>query len=276
MKRTILLFSTLLFSVVILCAQTSEKGYPNRTGLSNEDFFTKSDLVVESSFLGIVATYDTKGNKKRDDIYSIAAIKVHRIYKGDKSLEGDTVYIVGKGGTLGDENTYLHNNNANLKESEFVLETIEEIQYGSPPPLLKNNGCRYCNISDYVPHIYFFKTSDFPDINDSKYSSYKKYKYLYSSETRLYVCGDKVLGLNNLVFQNRGEFYNYMKQFEGFIVPKPTSLPEEQIEKTVPKEIVIDSLQYETQRYNEVPMDFIHPEMMKEKKQDSKKKSEKN
>ena len=276
MKRTILLFSTLLFSVVILCAQTSEKGYPNRTGLTNEDFFTKSDLVVESSYIGLVATYDIEGNKRLDDIYSIAAIKIHKVYKGDKSLEGDTVYIVGKASALGIENTYWRDTYwrdhiANLKEGEIAIEPIEEILYAFPS-ILKHNDCRNCYFHDDAPHIHFFRLSDFPDIQNPKISPYIKYKFLYSSETKLYVCDDKILGLNNLVFQNRGEFYDYIKQFEGFIVPERTSLPEEQFEKAVPKEIVIDSMQYEIQKYNETPMDFIHPEMMKEKKKEIKKK----
>jgi len=223
MKKTILLFITLLFSVVtLLHAQTAEKGYTNfyAGGLTNEDFFTKSDLVVESRYIGIVAIYDTKGNRNSNDIYSILAVKIHRVYKGDKSLEGDTVYIVSKGGTLGTESVYLHDNSANLKEGEVAVETIEEIQYGHAPPLLKNNDCRYCNVSDYVPHIHFFRVSDFPDIKDSKYSPYKKYKFFYTSGTKLYICGDKILGLNNLIFQNRREFYNYIKQFEEFMIPK--------------------------------------------------------
>jgi len=224
MNKPILLFITLLFSVATLYAQTTEQKRLNfhAGGLSNEDFFIKSDLVVESRFLGIVATYDIEGNKNLGDIYSITAMKVHRVFKGDKSLEGDTIYFIEKGNTLvGIENTYYWRDYiANLKENEGAVDPIYEIQYPPPHPLLKNNDCRNCNISDYASHIYFFKASDFPDIKDSKYTFYKKYKFLYNSETRLYVCGDKILGLNNLVFQNRGEFYDYIKQFEGFLIPE--------------------------------------------------------
>jgi len=239
MKKTILLFSTLLFSVATLYAQATEKRNTNfhAGGLTNEDFFTQSDLVVESSFLGIVATYDTKGNRNSNDIYSIAAIKVHKVYKGDKSLERDTVYIVGKGGLHDIAKLFWLDDIANIEEGEFAVEPEHGILYAIPS-IIDHYECGNCNWHDDVPHIFFFRISDFPDIENSKYSSYKKYKYLYSSETRLYVCGDKILGLDNLVFQNRREFYDYIKQFEGFIVPKSTSLPEKQIEKTVPKEML--------------------------------------
>ena len=32
----------------------------------------------------------------------------------------------------------------------------------------------------------------------------------------MFVLGDKVLGLDNLVFHNREDFYNYMKHFRGY------------------------------------------------------------
>jgi len=63
----------------------------------------KISLRNQNSFLkpiNIVATYDTKGNKNRDDIYSIYAIRVLKVYKGDPSLTGEIIYRTQKGGDL--------------------------------------------------------------------------------------------------------------------------------------------------------------------------------
>jgi len=62
MKNTIL-FLINLFCVAFLYAQNTK---PEKdTPLPNEDFLTKSELVIEGQPINIVATYDTKGNKKR-------------------------------------------------------------------------------------------------------------------------------------------------------------------------------------------------------------------
>jgi len=69
MKKLILLLFVLT-STLLLNAQSAEKeqNSANENSLSDEEFFTKADLVVEWQFLRIVETYDTKGNKKYDDI----------------------------------------------------------------------------------------------------------------------------------------------------------------------------------------------------------------
>ena len=234
MKKSILFLTTML-SVVLLHAQTTEiNDFPL---LSNEEFFTQSELVIEGRYIKTVFTYDTKGNRNKEDIYSILAIKVIRVFKGDLSLTGDTVFIVNKGGTLGVENIYL---SERVNDDEVPVFAQEEIQYVIPQ-LLKENDIR--NISEYMPLIYFFTTSDFPENRvHSKYSFCKKYKFIKNGENKLYVCENKILGLNNLVFQNREDFYNYMRQFEGFTVPEAEPLPEKKQTKEQTKEIILDSL----------------------------------
>jgi len=59
-------------------------------------------------------------------------------------------------------------------------------------------------------------------MKNNKYSRFDKYKFFQHEDDVLYVCGNKILGLNNLVFQSREEFYNYMRQFRGFTVPEIT------------------------------------------------------
>ena len=252
MKKTILLVTTLL-CVVLLHAQNIEN---NNFPLSNEECFQQAELVVEGCFEKVVATYDTKGNGNFNDTYSVSTYKVQRVYKGEQYAAGECIYVVRKGAYLGEER----------------LGYLEDTYIRTTPPL-SNHGITAVN--SHSPAIFFFVTSDFPDDRNSLYFHNKKYKFLGEGH-RLFVSGDIVAGTNGLAFSNREQLYNYMRNFEGFIVPDPTSLLEKSLEKKVPKEVIIDSIQYETQKYNEVPMDFMHPEMMKEKKQDSKKKSEKN
>jgi hypothetical protein len=79
----------------------------------------------------------------------------------------------------------------------------------------------------------FFVISDFPENPDkSKNSSSVKFKLLQNKEKASLKFGDyswgarnnwrfgKITGLNNLVFNNREELYEYMRQFENISIPK--------------------------------------------------------
>jgi hypothetical protein len=89
MKKIILLLATLL-SVTFLYAQTVEnKQNPNKIPRTNEDFFTQAEFVAEGYFFKCVATYDTKGNGKREDFFAIVEYKIKKVYKGDISLAGN-------------------------------------------------------------------------------------------------------------------------------------------------------------------------------------------
>jgi len=217
MKKYILFLITLL-SAVLLNAQgmTREELYEAlHGGLSNEDFFIQSELVVEGKMLRIMDTYDTKGDGKRDDMYSILPIKVHKVYKGDPSLmAGDTVYTVCK-------KTMLTGMFIDYYSGEW--EGINKSW--ACPPVLSHNGIRG-GVSFDTPCIFFLITSNLPDSKDQKYSSYPKYKFLnQNEESKLWTWGtEKTLGLNNLVFNTREELYSYMRQFEGYTVPDPAPL----------------------------------------------------
>jgi len=230
MKKTLLLLTALL-CVSFLYAQNPIQ--EEDTPLPNEDFFTKSELVIEGQPISIVATYDTKGNKNRDDIYSIFAIRVLKVYKGDPSLIGEIVYRTEKGGVLGQEDL-ANSRRANASRGVEILD--EEIRY-LVPYIFSKNGVN-CGIYHLTPRIYFLTTSDFPDILDSKYAPYKKYKrfteytntggLFYNS---MFVCGGVIAGLDDFFFQTREEFYNYMRPFEGFTVPEPAPPQEKQPEE---------------------------------------------
>ena len=203
MKKTIF-FLIALFCVVFLYAQKTK----NRQ-FSNKDFFTKAELVIEGQYMRLIHTYNLKGTDKYEDGFEIYAIKVIRVYKGNQSLADDTVYVVNKGGLVGQEKSL---------DGEF---TTTFCPMGSIPVA----GTNY-HINYFSPRIYFLVTSDLPDDANSKYDSITKYKYVWRNTGEfimkydtMFVLGDKVLGLDNLVFQNREDFYNYMKHFRGFTVP---------------------------------------------------------
>ena len=134
-------------------------------------------------------------------------IKVTRVYKGDPSLTSEVVYTVTTGLGLGVENLSAGNSTT----SYWIPYTFRRNEI--------NQG-----VSVFSPRIFFFVSSDLPDNENSKYFSHKKYKHLREcfkgNIDDVYVYKDKVLGLNNLVFHNREDFYNYMKQLEGFTVPE--------------------------------------------------------
>ena len=211
MKKSILFLTTML-SVVFLHAQTEK---PN-TPIPNEEFFIQAELVFEGHFLRYVESYDTKGESKSKDCITISAYQVTRVYKGDQSLTGEIVYKAVQGYALGLEKL------TNSTTSYWI------------PPIFRRNGINEA-VSAYSPRIFFFAASDLPDDENSKYFSHKKYKHLRNSFEGniddVYVYENKILGLDNLVFHNREDFYNYMKQFEGFTVPEADPKIEKDMEK---------------------------------------------
>jgi len=227
MKKTLLLFAT-LFCVTFLYAQDNAKQ------LTNEEFFTQADLVFEGYLLKTVDIYDSKGNdiynSKYDDCYRITAYIVQQIYKGPKYNTGDTIFIITQGASLDLKDMILDNSN---KRRDYSKGTSM-----APSPFLYKIGFD-CSISNYMPSIYFLVHSDFPDDINSKYALCQKYKYLtlYGDSSKevhynkMYICRNKIIGLDSLIFHQREDFYSYMKQFDGFRVPEPAPQPVKQPEK---------------------------------------------
>ena len=233
MKKSILFLTTML-CVVFLHAQTNEtkENNPYNLPLSNEEFFKQAEIVFEGYFIKIVAGYNLKGTEKYSDGYKIAAYKVQRIYKGTQFIEGDTIYITHPGGLAGMENDKFDDDNNYI------------------PSVLYKNGI-YWAPQLRSPTIYFLESSNFPDDENSKYFAHKKYKFFHKG--RMYIYENTIIGLNDLIFRERDDFYDYMRQFEGFTVPEQTPQPEKQ--KEINENIIdnnleniqinIDSLQYE-------------------------------
>jgi len=270
MKKPILLF-ILLLCVAFLHAQNTENKKPT---LSNEEFFQRAELVFEGQFIKIVSTYDPKGTAKFDDCFRIEAYAVHKVYKGDTLLTGKTIYAVQQRALLGEEKT-VYTQEPTVGDDGIITFTKTDFGYVRPY-ILQKHGIN-CSVNFFSPSIYFFTSSDFPDNENSEYSSFKKYKLIehYSEEFMfdnniMYVCGEIVAGLNDLVFRKREDFYNYMRQFEGFMVPEPKlqSQPEKQLQKVPEEAHYIDDLP-------KALSDSLLHEIYKEHKKDSKKKVQK-
>ena len=230
MKKNLLL-------LIALCCVASLYAQNNEKRLANEEFFTQADIVFEGRYLKTVDIYDSKGNdkynSKTEDCYSINAYVVQRMYKGPKYNEGDIIYIVSQGGWLGAKDNLDWYSGIGFNESSIGV-TFK-------------NGIN-CGLDEKLPAIHFLVHSDFPNDVNSKYASYEKYKFLtlfydFSKDyfPKLFICQDKIIGLDSLFFHEREDFYNYIKQFKGFTVPESISLPEEQIENGDVQQIIIDS-----------------------------------
>ena len=206
MKKNLLLFLIALFCILFANAQT-EKQIP----LPNEEFFTQADLVIEGIYLREVHTYNLEGTSKFEDCYRICSFKVIRVYKGDPSLTDSIIYVVRKGAYLGSEKKY---------DDGSVRTVSSELPY-----LLAENGVSQ-GVNFFTPSIYFFKNSDYAEDANSKYATFPKYKYVIDYiggrmyYDMMFVVGDKIIGLDSLVFHTHEDFYNYIKQFRGFTVPE--------------------------------------------------------
>ena len=191
-------------------AQTENNPY--NLPLSNEEFFKQSEIVFEGYFIKVVAGYNPKGTEEYLDGYKIMAYKVQRMYKGTQYSDGDTIYITHPGWRTKMENS---TNNSNIYDDEIVY----------IPGILSKNRIN-CAPKQSSPAIFFLMASDFPDDKNSQYFSYKKYMIFHNQG--MYICGNIIIGLNDLIFRQRDDFYNYMKQFEGFNISELTPKIEKQ------------------------------------------------
>jgi len=223
MKKSILLVFVSLLLTIIVHAQEREYIYWRDTKreiikeelLSDEEFFEKSELIIEGKFIDYLGSYDAKGHYNADDIYSEYRVLVQRVFKGDQRLKNDTICLVRKGGTI-------------YKKTEKGTKRINS--NGDFPPDPKDLKLY---ISSDFSSILFFTESDFPkDAENFKKCFHQNFKLLQDKEkASLKMFGDngwsqessrygKITGLNDLIFNNREELYEYMKQFEGITIPE--------------------------------------------------------
>ena len=178
--------------------------------LSNEEFFSKSDYIIEAkiSDKGYIV-YDAGGNYKEDELYTSLFLIVTYVYKNDETMSispGDTLHYIRKGGAIDKPS----------EERPIFWEVIR-----TPPAIDYDTGERESAMAagDY-PTIYFMKKSDFPENPDtSKRSKHPKVSMLQDIKRAAIRIDGTISGLNDLHFENRYELYKYMEQFEGVTVP---------------------------------------------------------
>jgi hypothetical protein len=228
---------------------------PEDAPRTNEEVFQRAELVFEGNQLNCLATYDTKGNKNRYDMYGVVAYYVNKVYKGDQALTGDTIYVVERGWGLG---------------AEKIVPGMYHVRY-MPPYCLAKRGFGFPNAI-----IHFFTTSDFPENGiPAQYANVKKYKIMeqgfddFYYGSRIYVQDSIICGLNELFFYQQEDFYNYMKQFDGYVIPEPPKEPELRWLNGDEWNALVSPEFYEKQK---ALMNSIQKEIAKEKQKNSKKK----
>ena len=265
--RKLLVSSIALFCVSFLHAQENTVNKK----LTNEEYFNQAELVFEGFFIRTLHTYNFHG--RRDDSYGIDAIKVRRVLKGDQSLTDSVIYRVFLGTDLGFETYY-----------DERWDTVGNAYFYTPPAsfsgsyeLLKANGIPgKTSIHNYS--VFFLKSSELPEDENSKYFAEKKYQDLEQalvwaqispfSYNKLFICRDedKVIGLDSLVFHSKVDFYNYIKQFEGYTVPPPP--PQEPMIKAISADEAKATL--DPERYEEMLAlrDYMYNIIEKEKEKE--------
>ena len=221
----------ILAAAMLLSATNSFASTPARRGLfgpggekikllSNEEFFSKSDYIIEFKSAGVsptfhYTTYDVGGKYNPNEFYTSGFVIVTRVYKNDEAMSispGDTLNWISKGGQI-----------VIPVEGDPLNPIVIDTPY--PEDYETGERGRAGRIGNYTT-IYFMKKSDLPENPDvSKRSKYPKVSMLQDIKRAAINLGSKtspggpVSGLNDLHFDNRYELYKYMEQFEGVKVP---------------------------------------------------------
>ena len=232
MKRFI--FSVI--AVLAMCFSSLFAQVDTTLNLTNEEFFNNSEIIVEGKFIyepvveefGNSCSYDAKGLCKEEDIYTEYKFKVNYVYKGGEAIkQSDTIVIVFDWGAISNKKTIKDQFGREHSDGPYEINKYP-----------KSGRDAMYNIFDQNI-IMFLKTSDFPD-NPNKNNNYIRTKPLIDRENgRLHIgtLGDmnswifpegashvehdlRIKGLNDLIFENRYELYEYMKQFKGLSFPE--------------------------------------------------------
>ncbi|MDR1758546.1 MAG: hypothetical protein LBR51_06285 [Bacteroidales bacterium] len=202
MNKSILL----LVSLLCVLSMKAQDDYWNKEKLlSNEAFFEKAELVIEGKLIKTFPSYDALGNYATEDIYTVQAILVERVYKGDKRKTGDTVYVVRHFGII---NQWI-----NPVSFDIIASVSQRIEHDDDYDFYDHGVA----LGTGNLNILFLKTSDFPkDQAKTSYSQKTQYRFLQDKAGALLCVNKKITGLNHLVFNQREDFSTYIKQFEKY------------------------------------------------------------
>jgi len=201
----------------------------NNLGLSNEQFFEKSDYIVEGKLISVNYGYDVNGNYNPEDIFTEYKFKVDIIYKSTNNLikQRDTIVVIANRGWVRyDEFNWYDSvtgfsvwspkeigrhleNNINLKPIDLDIDNNFILFLNKTDlPINPNNKNNYF-------HCQFLQDREFARI---KFGNIYKYDTIGLTMYHR-VIREAITGLNGLDFPNRYELYKYMEKFEGVKVP---------------------------------------------------------
>ncbi|MDR2980324.1 MAG: hypothetical protein LBV02_07810 [Bacteroidales bacterium] len=167
-----MLLLILWLSITLSYSQSLQGGSTKLLGgLTNEDFFTKSDLVFDGAYLGRQAIYETTVDGKIDTIVVID-YRVFKVYKGDPSLKWQTIHVA-------------------CEKSKFIfgpfLYSDTLVPFAPRPEYFKSKTV-YPDYSYSMASIYFLSKSDvagdgFPE----RFSADRRYDFLHDDMSRLFL-----------------------------------------------------------------------------------------
>ncbi len=243
----------ILVSIWLLCLHTGwSQEIDFHLDMNNMSFFKEATLVVEGRFLKPVYAYTVKDIQGNDHYYGICPVVAYRVFKG-KAKAGDTVYVTREGRCLEDINTCIldyYPFTKVYKVDPHTGDSVEldfDVQFDYPEIAFSKH---IEVLSQFVNDcVFFFKESTFPKTKEKPYASMPQYQYLYpyvfyDEGTKLYVSGDKFLGLNDTLFNSRNDLYRFMLEAGRYdttvvrvVEPKTQDKNRDYINRTLPPEV---------------------------------------
>ena len=202
--------------------------------LSNEEFFSKADFIIEGrGIAGHGFAYDVGGNYDPNDFHTSSLFRVSYVHKNTTGVSvsaGDTLRLIRKGGSMfrgtnpwRGEWIYSHgfrtSSGVFVETGEPRLSTSELGIYFFTKNVLPTDSVAqhhaWRNIDGFYQNV--IEDSIVKNLN-----RFVKVNLLQNIEGAFIATSDWVggaTGLNGLDFDNMYELYKYMEQFEGITVP---------------------------------------------------------
>jgi len=204
MKKNIFIFAVI--AVLILGSATASFAQVKETKLlTNEEFFEKSDFIIEGKAIGNNSySYDINGNYDPNDIYTSSLFVVNYVYKNNSNTtisSGDTLNIIWKSGMIYKK--------VKIEINGYFHDYEEEIWSNLEKPTID------VALNEYA--ICFFTKQLLPeDPAGNKNSRFLQVNVLQNKAGAAIKTQGSIRGLNGLKFPNRDSLYLYMKQFEKY------------------------------------------------------------
>jgi hypothetical protein len=255
MKKIIaILIGIIGISNIMFAQYVSTALLPNEEFFKNSDFIVKGKLIRWNDYDLATRAYDIKGNYNPKDIYTEYLFKVDAVYKSYDNLIklSDTIVIIADRGSI-----------RKIESTSGEWTFWEEVKKNSNKGPMDLNGS-----SEFV----LFLNKTVLPVNPFDKNSYFHTEFLSDcTYGRLKIFG-YIIGLNDLVFENRYELYKYMEQFEGITLPlsDPTKMKNEVDDDTFNKYLKERNIKWgKTKEQNDSIKNYIlklHEELMQNAK----------